>query len=403
MSYFVLKNVQFWVIIPVAALGAFLRYEAVYFFLLCMTGLTLLNGALYSDSILMNFAKLKTAVRSRRQQVFKFLAVVVAFLAASATSNLLLEGAPSQFDVLNVYSSGKVNYYPASSHIFVQCYAILLYLKSFFLPVHVSFFGPWTHWIAIHNSTSYQLSLVLILALIFCISLGIVVRKQLNQKIKILALGLALFIVFSAVTSARIRHNWYFPSRAFLGSMFLMLAIFLASGPKLRGLLAGISLFAFVYTALFHYRSEKIFYNWESNYSLGQHPGVVRAQMNLLGASPEALLSKSFSIYQTIKPQSLIEESMVARKFWLQALFDGYFAAREVGNKTAEAGSIKLLKRSDSYLSTIALIESGAFKSLQEIGDDRRAHFCRAVLSRKSSDHKKFARAKAIASECFER
>ncbi|MGE4108031.1 MAG: hypothetical protein AB7F66_12515, partial [Bacteriovoracia bacterium] len=164
-------------------------------------------------------------------------------------------------------------FYPMESHLPVQAYAGLLYLRSFLLPIYASFFGPWTDWWALHVSTAWRIYVVAGWVGVASAAAWLM-RPRFSAPLRFFSAGVLVFLAAAAVLSAYLRADWYFLSRTtlpgFLAGLYVVEA---RRRMATKGLWGGIRkgmpvyvLLAFALHAGLHYSTLENLIRYELNW-----------------------------------------------------------------------------------------------------------------------------------------
>lgn len=331
VSYLSFKKKVNWALCtPLIFLGLGLRYETSFYYIMFQLSVF---GILFANRSVPILDILKSR-EFKNSAIFAF-----ALFILSQTLGALFPSFHTVADVTNVYKS-KLSYFPPESHYFVQFKALAMYFTNLFLPQNASFYYPWTEWIRIHEDKNYQIFLSLFAAAALFIPLVAVfiLRNSNKKRLKTFFMCISIFSAACLTLSFRIRQDWYFQSRQFFGSFFLLIGFFylISNLKKVKVLIYGLGIFFGLCTFTHitsHYSSEQYFYAWEIDQNKGQHPSnlaVAGKDLNL-----EAYKVFAMNALKLI-PEWTLNQSQAARRQFITSISHLYLAALYSGDSRIE-------------------------------------------------------------------
>ncbi len=274
--------------------------------------------------------------------------------------------------------------YPVPSWPFLQLDSTLRYLEGLLLPWRTSFYGNWYKWWEIHQNPFKTALQFAAFAGLIALSLWIT-RNLLRKKgrgsdiVSRMSLGLAFFTGSSLLLSAVPRSDWYYPARAYLGS----LAFFIWVSPLLirNGRIFAIFGIAFSASSLahgiFHFQDDRSFVAYETEITGANHPylDLLDADQKLKSGQGEEAIKSLFKIYSLISKDSAAA-SLRAGFFWSEGLYEAWRTYSLLGNETKALEVYRVLQNSTYFQSTHACLQIPSIPVEECLAEDRKSHFC---------------------------
>lgn len=353
-------------------LGLLLRFESIYMMTFVYIGFELLDLSFNQWSFKNYFKK-----------NYNFCFFILIFFISSFVFSFFLKNYNNAFKVLSVYST-KLPYYPKESHFFVQTYALGLYLKNLFIPILANFFTPWKVWAVIHKSLLLKLLLMSSFLTSVFISFFIYFK---SKRYKFLALGFLLFTFLTGLMSSRIRLDWYFQSRQYIGSIFFLFCflIFLNNLKKKKfylGCCFFYVLISLVFKVSFHYKDRTSFLNWEKSQNLDLNPVVNEAY-----TEDKKLREKQNAYVENFQmiDKWMHEKSLSSRRYYISALMNVYTISKKTGDLNLNEQAFDLLQKHDLYYSTYVCLDNEKYTVKKCVSGKRLEIFCTHYLKTKET------------------
>jgi hypothetical protein len=355
--------------ILVLSIGYFLRLDALVFLLIIVLGIALHQSLSHSFS------------RKQIQTYLLFPSIVIFLMLAGVFA---IKGFIPGYSRLVEFSD--LPFYPTDSFLAVECYALLLYLKALVFPLSASFFGPWSQWWEIAQSTTNQnyLSFGMILFMLLA-ALSILLLKSFNA-IRYLVAGIFIFFIAAGVLSVFPRVDWYFLSRSYPGAI-LAISFFAAAlnqteiKPLLKNTLKVLIIsslsFCSLYSYLQHYSSNESFFRYESDLVGEYSPAIplILAEEQLRNGEFD-LARLSYAKAYHLVPRESLNHSVAAFKYWLQATAGGYHSSKYAGHQLSSLLAAKELLRTDSYIGTSVCLQEDRIDLSECETAKRKKAFC---------------------------
>lgn len=382
-----------------AALGVIglgLRFESFYYLLLISIVFFVLFWGSYSYIQRGNnfFNTLKLFFNKKNQYrtiIIKLFSFISTFFILSALIKLQLSFYPSQLEVLEVYKA-SFQEYPPVTHIFIQIYALILYLINFILPSTYTFFGPWSDWITIHFSTTYQILLGVTYLLILISALYFSQVKYRYSDKKWPYLGILIFVLAHSILSFRMRVDWYFISRQFVGSIFLYIClyIFFQNKKNFRGLIITIFLYFTISTLiqiLFHFKDLNTFTKFEHLFLGNKSPNATLYYVQKIAKKNEKIeLLKASSEYIS---GPIRDSSQIAIKLYDDLSFLGYISSYETQNSDAKEYFFQKSMETYSYSSALVCLLEPEERWKTCLLPQRIQMLCKTIIEGTMLNHKR--------------
>ncbi|MBS1959637.1 MAG: hypothetical protein JST80_09220 [Bdellovibrionales bacterium] len=270
----------------------------------------------------------------------------------------------------------EAHFYPLATYPFLQLDSIGRYLEGFFLPWKISFYGDWYQWWSIHEALWMSpLRLAFWSAAIFGGSF-LIKNREWRGRIRV---GLLFFVGCTAALSSLPRNDWYYPVRAYLGTLCLLVCL----TPLIlrRKVVYGATALLFAASSLahitMHYSDGSSFVAYESEIAGGAHPFMAfdEAKLLLKAGKPDEAIKALHEVYEKIPVESA-RTSARAGAFWSLSLYYAWIIYEKQVDRTKADEVLKVLRDSTYYPAVHACLQADYSTPEQCLDGERKGNFC---------------------------
>jgi hypothetical protein len=282
------------------------------------------------------------------------------------------------------HASSPATQYPIFTWPILQLDSALRYLEGLLLPWRASFYGNWYKWWEIHLNplkTALQFAGAAFLLFIALLLGRHLLRKKGNHLDSIfrLVMGFLFFIGSALLLSAAPRSDWYYPARAYLGTLafFVWVSPLLIRNTKTFAISLAILLVSTIAHVSLHFQNESSFLAYETEMTGADHPylDLMDAELKLKNGKGAESIPPLFRIYQKI-PVDSTNLSLRAGFFWSEGLYEAWRTYSILGNETKAMEVYRVLRNSTYFQSAHACLQIPSIPVEECLKDDRKSHFC---------------------------
>lgn len=365
------KNKIFYIIICffILIIGCTLRYESILYFAIISTVFYLFQYY-FNNKKINNF-------------LLKIILTVVAYVILLSIYQYIFNSLLEKTNVyVNTYASlTEGSYYPHFNYIISQIYSIFLYTAGYIYPFNFTFWGPWADFWVIQKSTF----LTILLPILFFSFLSILFYIFYKHKKNKIIYSLCVFLLCTFVLSLPNRNDWYYPSRAFIGTLLALTII--ATSISNRKIFVYLIMYQFigvVFQYQFHYKDNESFTFFELEKNHHKTPLAHINSGNYYADKGNIELAKIeyYNAYKSVPTYSL-NLSSNAHYLWAQSLFNAYQLCKKHNLEQDSSQIIATLMASDIGLSTYACIQNDELNFTRCLEGKRKVKFCEFLFSHK--------------------
>lgn len=354
--------------------GASVRFEAFAYGLVFLAAYALMYREQYWP-----------AGRERTRRLVKGVgAASIAILAGKYALQLI----PSNAFIVSLAShaseagEGGARYYPLLTYPFLQADSIARYLEGFALPWRLSYYGDWYQWWKIDQQL-WRGPLRLLLTLAPAAALLLWLRRRGDREgVFRLGAGLFFFLATTAMLSSLPRNDWYYPVRAYLGTLCLLVF----TGPLLlRRKTAGAAVIAILALSTaahvaFHFSTHDQFRAYETEIAGGGHPFLDLDEAKAFHRSgrPDDALRSLHGLYSKI-PVASAQRSTRAGTFWTLGLYSAWMIYDEQGRAGKAAEVYRVISHSTYYPAVHACLQIETEPVEKCLEGERKDNFCASL------------------------
>lgn len=287
-------------------------------------------------------------------------------------------GAPLRFHEVSGLS------YPPGAWLYLQMESILQYLKSIFLPWTMSFHGDWYEWWHIHLHRQEEV-VKFGLTLLAIFASGIAIRHLLIRSRKEPGLieatlqGIALFVCITAAFSTVVRTDWYYLTRAWMGSIAFLLwtSPLIAENRKIFPVVTALLFLSTTAHLCLHFSDKIEFRSYETEVTGAAHPFISFAEMKEYARNHRVddAISSAHEVYARI-PEDMARASDRAGAFWTLALYYGWVLNEQDQRKEDAKKILGVLGKSNYYPAIHACLQEESIPVSSCLEGKRKAIFC---------------------------